>query len=134
MDAILIPKAVIKLYVNHVFIGLVLDSEALIDAPQNASRTIFDEEMNAARGDGDLEALRAGVEYVLAHPEIDASQFAGPSEWDWDDAQVRRVMQELRQRMWPNATALPTQELASTRLTDESIQDWRRRQVQNRPA
>src|SRR6186713_2571085 len=51
---------------------------------------------------GDLDALKIAFEYLLAHPEIDASQFAG-DRYSYDDEEVSEIVRYARETIWPEA-------------------------------
>ena len=72
---------------------------------------------------GDLEALKLAFEYLLSHPEIDASAFAG-DRYPYDDDEVREIVRYARATIWPDAGPVPERG-PDVRLVNLSLQEWR---------
>lgn len=71
----------------------------------------FDSDMDrmatGARERGHYEILKPGLEYLLAHPELDLESYWSSESWVWDDEEVRAVLIYLRDRLRPDAGPVP---------------------------
>lgn len=85
----------------------------------------FSNHRTSALWAGEWDALRLGIEKVLATPSFDAARLAPHCEWEHDDEEVREVLEAFRRRFWePLNPAL----VARVVLTDETMNQWRQRQ------
>ena len=80
--------------------------------------------MLGAKQFGDLEALKLAFEYLLAHPEIDTTQF---DYSPYDDEEDREILRYAVATIWPGAAPTAPEVLAEVRIVgDLSLDEWRR--------
>lgn len=83
--------------------------EPRIDFPEDLSAfdSYIDNMVESARYRGHLDILKPGIEYVLAHPELDLEGYGSPENWIWENDEVRALLVYIRNRLWPDAGPLP---------------------------
>jgi hypothetical protein len=69
---------------------------------------------------GDMDALTLGIEYILAHPQIDAARF-NDSRTPLSDQQMREILGYIKQKLWPNDSPITTK---SVKLVSMPLKDW----------
>jgi hypothetical protein len=52
---------------------------------------------------GDMDMFTLGIEYILAHPQIDAARF-NDSRILLSDQQMRKILEYIKQALWPDAS------------------------------
>ncbi|NJO55293.1 MAG: hypothetical protein HC834_01880 [Rhodospirillales bacterium] len=72
----------------------------------------------------DLDALRLGFEYLLAHPEINLEEQYQGGRYPFDDAELREIIAYTRSKLWPDAGPIPPDGPPGVRLVQMSIDDW----------
>lgn len=72
---------------------------------------------------GDLETLQIAFEYLLAHPEIDASAF-GDDRYPFSDEEVRRILHYAYRTIWPERINATPSEMPNVRLIQMPLEEW----------
>jgi hypothetical protein len=69
---------------------------------------------------GDMDAFILGIEYILAHPQIDAARF-NDSRTPLSDHQMREILEYIKQKLWLDT--LPV-DIKRVKLVSMPLKDW----------
>ena len=118
-----IPRALIQHYIEHMTVGIFDHLDLPPDDLAEYDRYIRDMKLEAARK-GDLDTLKAGLEYLLTNREIDTEPIAD-ARYSFDDSEVRELLRYAYSKIWPESR-LPEQ-IPDVQLTDDATPEWRKR-------
>jgi hypothetical protein len=68
---------------------------------------------------GDMDMFTLGVEYILAHPQIDAAHF-NDSRILLSDQQMRKILEYIKQALWSDASIATER----AKLVSMPLKDW----------
>jgi hypothetical protein len=69
---------------------------------------------------GDIDTLTLGIEYIFAHPQIDAARF-NDSRTSLSDQQMRKILGYIKQTLWRDASPVATK---GVKLVSIPLKDW----------
>lgn len=95
-----------------------------IDKSKYASLTNDLKQTASARGD--LEAFKAGIEYVLGNPLIDSKDLEY-SHYGFKDAEIREILGFIHHALWSEAEPIPPGGPHGVELTRTPLDDWYKR-------
>lgn len=81
-----------------------------------------------AEKQGDLPWLKLALEYLLAHPEVDCSEYRGP-HYAYSDAEMRGIFRYLLDNIWPDAGPTPPTALNEVEMVPMSDAEWKELRV-----
>lgn len=73
---------------------------------------------------GDLDALRLGIEHLLAHPDLDIRLLSRATHCPYELEQLWELLRFARQEIWPDAGSIPPGGPSDVRLVPMSVKDW----------
>ena len=73
---------------------------------------------------GDLDYLRLGLEYLLAHPEIELLPFAHGDSYPYWEEQIREIIEYAWKMLWPNALPISPGGPSGVELVPMSLEEW----------
>jgi hypothetical protein len=72
---------------------------------------------------GDLEPLHLGIDYLLTHPEVDASSYAR-IHYFYDKDEIEELLLYIRAIVWSDAPPPNPAEVRDVELLPLSVSDW----------
>ena len=72
---------------------------------------------------GDLDCFRLAIDYLLTHPEANASSYA-PIHYQYDQEEMKELLNHIKQVIWSTDSMLEREVIDSVELVDISLTDW----------
>lgn len=114
---ILIPRSLLKKYISGIVSRVIAYHDYPLENSSEFEQSMFDDLTIWSNRNGDREILLLGVDYLLSNPHIDTTIFQ-ESEYPWSDEEMRRVILEIRKRLWPDQPMTPEDVLMNIELTN----------------
>ena len=72
---------------------------------------------------GDLDALKLGLEYILANPDYECLWMAGPV-YSYEENQVREIIYYAWKTIWPEADPITRESTGDIKLVPTTLDEW----------
>jgi hypothetical protein len=118
-----VNRWLLRHYVDYVAAGW-FDPEAFPPDDVREYGKHVEELRKAALAHHEMDALRLGLDYVLAHPDLDVSDI-GRTRYPYSDDEVREIMKFIRKTIWPDTPVLSAEELGGIRLIKTTLAEWK---------
>lgn len=120
-----ISESMINFYLMNVTTGGKNPDEFSPDDVENVSEyhPLIEQMKMHAIWHGDLDALKLGLEYILANPHYDCLWLAGPV-YTYDEEQLREIIHYAWKTIWPDADPITPESTKDTKLVATTLDEW----------
>ena len=117
-----ISESMIRYYLRNITMGW-FDPED--EPPEDITeyyKCVQDMKLHAVNHN-DLDALKLGLEYLLAHPELDYTKFSG-GRYPYEPEEVREIIYYAWKTIWPDSEPVSDSTLLAVKLVRMTLEEW----------